>query len=262
MRSLVLGALVALTGCGPEFAVVPDGGQPRAVSAVGPVTMTALAVQWEGSPFDLADYVTPIAVELYNAGPSEVSVSYADFALRDERGFRFGAINPFLPAVVSALPQKPVLLAARGGGGFGGGGRGGSGGRGGVTVGPPTVGRGLGPGAGQWGGWNGYQISGGLRGYYWPGTPFWQGPLYYPPYYSEWVYFWGPNYYPARPSADVLTLGLPEGVLAPGGRVNGFLYFQRATAASRRLTLAWEARDARTNAFLSTAQVQLDVIHN
>src|SRR5437879_6375195 len=98
MRKLVF--LLALAGCGPQFAVVPQGGLPRAIATAGSVTVTAFAEQWSADPDDLADYLTPIAIELYNAGPSEVRVSYADFALRDQRGARFGAINPFVPAAL------------------------------------------------------------------------------------------------------------------------------------------------------------------
>ena len=285
--------LVALAcGCGPEFAVVPQGGLERVVSTVGPVTMTAFANQWDSNPYDLADYLTPIAVELYNAGPYEVRVSYADFALRDDRGMRYNAINPFVPSVVNSriessqpstspsahgrLDDLGPLYAARGGGGggghSGGGGRGGgysgggrSGGHGGVTVGPPSSGR---RGGGAWGGvgglhggWSGYHIAGGLRGYYGPGWAYWGAPFLYPPYYADYVYFWGPRYYPLEPSAEVIAYSLPEGVLAPGGHVNGFLYFQRATGNGvHALDLSWDAHDARTGAPFGSAHVALEVV--
>jgi hypothetical protein len=291
MRSVMIASLVlAALGCGPEFAVIPAGGQERVISTVGPVTMTAFAGQWTAYPDDLADYVTPIAVELYNAGPQEVRVSYADFALRDERGTRFPAISPFLPASLGEVDQpKPILLAQRGGvrvgpppsgfgrGGFGGGVRvgppppsfgtrrgyggfhghhGGFGG-GGIWIGPPVGRRGYGA---PLGGWSGYHITGGLRGYYGPGARYWGGPWIHAPYYSSWVFWWGPRYYPSGPSEDVLAFALPEGVIAPGGRVNGFLYFQKATEGTPRLELQWDAYDARTNTYVASARVALDVV--
>jgi hypothetical protein len=129
--------------------------------------------------------------------------------------------------------------------------------RGGVYVGPGGV--------RSWGyggrGWNGYLVVGGLRPYYGFGVGYWGGPWFYPPYYSDWVYAWGPAYYPTRPSTDVLTLGLPEGVLPPGARVSGFLYFKRATASRRGLLdLSWDAHDARTGAGLGTLHVPLVVV--
>src|SRR5678816_937472 len=100
MRFLLL---LFAAACGPQIAVVPQGGLDRAVSAPGPVTLTALYSEWSGSPDDLTEYLTPIAVELYNPGPYEVRVSYADFSLHDERGFRYAAINPFVPGQMGQI---------------------------------------------------------------------------------------------------------------------------------------------------------------
>jgi len=311
MRRTTLALLCIFAGaCGPEFAVVPRGGVERlAAQGQGPaagVTMVAFANQWDAFPYDLADYVTPIAVELYNPGPNEVRVSYVDLALRDASGFRYAAINPYIPATavsespILAPPAKPVLLAANGpmvvaanfgvraaspgmrvgpppaymsaprmvapppAVRYGGPGMriGPPPARGGVVVGAPGVRR---PGYG-WGyyggGWNNYLVVGGLRPYYGFGVGYWGGPWIYPPYYSDWVFWWGPSYYPARPSTEVLTLGLPEGVLPPGARVSGFLYFKRATAAHQGvLDLSWEVHDARSGASLGSLHVPLEVVH-
>jgi hypothetical protein len=309
---MALSCSLFAAACGPEFAVVPKGGLDRVVAqGQGPasgVTMVAFANQWDAFPYDLADYVTPIAVELYNPGPNEIRVSYADLALRDGSGFRYAAINPYIPASTvgeADLPARPVLLASNGplvvasnttriGGGFHvgggahwgggrvvgpppargyGGGRAiipaprggvlrGGGLRGGVIVGPPGARR---PGGG-WGyyggGWSGYRVHGGLRPYYGWGVGYWGGPWFYPPYYGDWVFYWGPAYYPARPSIEVLESGLPEGVLPPGARVSGFLYFKRATGANQgALDLSWDIRDAQTGASLGSLHVPLEVVH-
>jgi hypothetical protein len=288
LKLLLLAGLVAVAGCGPEFAVVPREGMDRAVAQLNGVTLVAFANQWANDPYDLADYVTPIAVELYNGGPNEVRVNYADLALRDGSGFRYAAINPYLPATMvganEAAPpvaksEKPALLAANGatlvawrgggGGGFHGGGfrasatpgfHGGSavhieGGR---WVGP-------GPGARGWGyrggGWRGYRPIYGVRPWFGWGVGYWGGPWAYPPYYYDWVFAWGPTYYPARPSMDVLELGLPEGVLPPGAHVSGFLYFKRATAQHQgALDLGWDVHDAQTGAPLGGVHVPLEVV--
>jgi hypothetical protein len=306
---LALTCTLFASACGPEFAVVPRGGIDRVVAqGQGPangVTIVAFANQWDAYPFDLADYVTPIAVELYNPGPNEVRVSYVDLALRDSSGFRYAAINPYIPATAvgendaGKLPDDAVLLAANGpmivasnhsgfhggGGGahFGGGhvvgpppstrsGGGYYGGgraiipppRGGVIVGPPGVGMRR-PGVGwgySGGGWSGYRVHGGLRPYYGWGVGYWGGPWIYPPYYRDWVFFWGPSYYPARPSTEVLELGLPEGVLPPGARVSGFLYFKRATGSHQgALDLSWDVHDAQSGASLGSLHVPLEVVH-
>ena len=112
------------------------------------------------------------------------------------------------------------------------------------------------------GGWNGYLVHGGLRRYYGLGVGYWGGPWFYPPYYGDWVFFWGPAYYPARPSMEVLESGLPEGVLPPGARVSGFLYFKRATGAHQgALDLSWDVHDARSGASLGSLHVPLEVVH-
>jgi hypothetical protein len=260
--------LVCVAACGSEIAVVPQGGLDRAVSAPGPVVLTAFQSEWNGSPDDLTEYITPVAVELYNNSPYEVRVSYGDFSLTDQRGFRYAAINPFVPASQLSELEKPVLLAGRGGASMGSAGRGGGfshgGGRGswssggggrGVVVGPPLGRRSYGyVGGGR--GWNGYSVYGGLRGWY-PGWPIWRDPWLWGA--SRWVMFWGPGYYPDRPSRDVIDQALPEGVLAPGGRVNGYLYFQKATDRSRNLGLTWEAHDPRSNSVIGLAAVGLEV---
>ena len=261
--------IVALAGCSEGVAVVPQNGLPRAIATSGPVTITAFAEQWDGVPDDLSDYVTPIAVELYNAGPWDVRVSYADFALRDERGLRYAAINPFTPVRTSRVDNPLPLVASRGGGGghSGGGAHSsssphGSSGGGRVVVGPPGGHRfGGGGSVGMQGGWSGYRIHPGARGWFGPGWMYWSGPFLAPPWYSTWVLFWGSSDYPSdRPSADVISAALPEGVLSPGGHVNGFLYFRRATDHSRSLDLAWDAHEAQTGGFVGMAHVPLVVI--
>jgi hypothetical protein len=258
--------LVALAACGPEYAVVPYAGQPQVVagSPVG-LTLTALANQWDATPIDLADYLTPIAVELSNAGPYEVRVSYADFALRDEHGVRRPAVNPFLPTLSrrSAF-EGQTLLAARGGGGGGhgggahmGGGYHGGGHWGGGYYGGARRGYGV-----YGGGWSGFRVYGGLRHYYGPRGFYWYGAGFYPPYYSDWVFWWGPRYYPVGPSEDVLALALPEGVLSPGGHVTGFLYFEKATGGgAHSLDLGWEMHEAQHGTSLGSTHVPLQILH-
>jgi hypothetical protein len=87
------------------------------------------------------------------------------------------------------------------------------------------------------------------------------GPFFYPPGYAEWVYPFGGPYSPASPTADVLALAMPEGILPPGSHVNGFLYFRRATAGSpRHLDLGWELHDAQSNAEIGQLHVPFDVV--
>jgi hypothetical protein len=83
-----------------------------------------------------------------------------------------------------------------------------------------------------------------LVGPWYPYRPWYWGP-YYGPSYGPWWYS-DPYSYPyawPRPIAqDVLTLGLREGQLLPGANVQGFVYFQQATARGSVLTVSWTPR--------------------
>ena len=106
---LVMGSLV---GCASAPTVVPVGGADHATAGAGGAVLTVFPSSWEGDPDDLADYVTPVLVEIRNDGPQEVRVSYFDFALTDQSGFRYAALNPFVPASAS-LDEKsdPIDMA-------------------------------------------------------------------------------------------------------------------------------------------------------
>ena len=58
------------------------------------------------------------------------------------------------------------------------------------------------------------------------------------------------------PSADMLDQALPEGVLAPGQAVSGFVYFRRAPREARDATLTWPVMDT-AGAELGVAAVPL-----
>jgi hypothetical protein len=90
---------------------------------------------------------------------------------------------------------------------------------------------------------------------FWPYRPWSPWSPYYSPYYPSPYY---DPYYPyARPRAtgyDILTLGLREGRILPGARVQGFLYLQQATQKGTLLTLSWTpvTADGKPLATLST----------
>ena len=268
---------LVMPACAPQLYVVPRGGAGVAVAqAPMGISLRSAGELWMFDPADLNDFVTPVAVELRNESNVEVRVAYSDFALKDSEGRRYAAINPFSPpggAELSSLLLDQFAVAGRGGGGGGmrggGGFRGGyraSGGAGyrggyrggyvggGAVIGPPPSWR-----AGQW---NGYHVAPGLRGYYGAGLPYW-GNGWRSPFYGPWVWGWSAGLYPGMtmgPSYDVLAQALPEGVLAPGAHVRGFLYFQHATAPGRQLDLGWEMRGARNDEPLGSTHLLLEVV--
>jgi len=76
-----------------------------------------------------------------------------------------------------------------------------------------------------------------------PWHPYWPQPWrpYYGPYGPWWPdpYYSYPYAWPRPAAQDVLTLGVREGRVLPGASVQGFLFFQQATARGSFLTVSW-----------------------
>lgn len=78
-------------------------------------------------------------------------------------------------------------------------------------------------------------------------------PFFYPYYYP--YYAPAPHAWP--PGRDILRLALREGRVLPGHRVEGFLFFQHATAGAGPFTLSWNPRDPETGQALATLSLPL-----
>lgn len=87
---------------------------------------------------------------------------------------------------------------------------------------------------------------------WYPGWTVWSGPFpYRPSYYGTYgLAFERVN----LPSGDMLQKALPEGVLGPGGRVTGFVYFE-PVADVRRLVFTARLVDATTGKGLGTIEI-------
>lgn len=270
----LLAPLVLAAGCATSPTILPAGGLPQATAAAGPGSISVFESRWDGEPSDLTDFVTPVAVELVNTGTEPVRVSYFDFALTDERGTRYAALNPFVTAQSEAGPagdMRGTLVAGRGH--FIGAPRAHVGAprfvpapvhhvwrprphltlhprvivRAGVHIGPPA--------------WRGYTPLPYYRPWFGAGFNYWNAPWLYPPGYATWVWAWSPAFYPGSrtPPSDVLNNGLPEGVLEPGGHASGFLYFQRAHAEAQALSLSWNVNGMNAEQSFGEAQIMLEV---
>jgi hypothetical protein len=95
-----------------------------------------------------------------------------------------------------------------------------------------------------------------LRPYgpFYPAYPLWDGPfdwdpVFYDQFYSTWE--------PPLPTPDMLKQALPEGVLQPGGRVAGFLYFRRLRQEGGRVIFAQDVIVAETGERLATPRIPL-----
>jgi hypothetical protein len=89
-------------------------------------------------------------------------------------------------------------------------------------------------------------------GPYYPGLDMWSGPFdddfpFYSTYFAEW---------PVRlPTRDMVKRAIPEGVLANGGHLSGFLYFLRAPREDKSVTLELQLVDAKTGASFGTIRI-------
>jgi hypothetical protein len=204
--------LAALTGCaGPrlEFASAPSA--PSVTLAEAGVRLVILPNTWRGTPTDLGKYYTPVEVRIENDRSDEIQVRYGDFLAVDEAQNQYRAVAP--SEVARALfGGGPPLPAPR------------------VAAAAWTGGRARARTAG--GPWWPYP--------YWPYRP-WRPfyPYYYPYYPDPFFYPYYPYGWPPATGYDLLTLGLREGRILPGARVQGFLYLQLATQTGNLLTLSW-----------------------
>lgn len=73
-------------------------------------------------------------------------------------------------------------------------------------------------------------------------------PAYYRPYVTRYRDV-------ALPTAEMVRRALPEGVLDPGGRAEGFVYFESFRRGDRQLTLNVEMVDANSGTTIGTAQI-------
>src|SRR5262245_1371776 len=104
LRWLTLsGALLA--GCGGHLLVTVPADPARASVYAGTAVLTATGAAWDGDPDDLSEHLVVVGVDVANQGPGAVRVAYTDFALTDETGYRYGAINPFAAAAVTGAAE-------------------------------------------------------------------------------------------------------------------------------------------------------------
>ena len=57
------------------------------------------------------------------------------------------------------------------------------------------------------------------------------------------------------PTQDMLVRAIPEGVLQPGGTVDGFLYFETVPKGVESVTFTYQLHDANSRESLGTVQI-------
>ncbi len=199
-RTLSLGALASCSPnpLEPEIpAAVEDETSAREgpgdsiVNEVAGVRVRASVEQWEGER-DIFDHVTPVRLEIHNASGVKLRVRYQDFELDAANGETYHALPLYR---IGGTVTKPVILSD----------------------------------------WD-YTPTYPENFYVAPYTaPFYDGdymiyegawdhePGYYDSYYRYWAEV-------ALPTPTMVAQSLPEGALADGGQLQGWLYFERVPA--------------------------------
>ena len=198
-----------LAGCAaPRLEVTAAPSQPSVTLTDAGIHLTILPNTWRGYPSDLGRSYTPVEVRIENDRTDEIQVRYGDFLAVDEARNQYRAVPP--TEVARALyggrwwHRDPKWASARW---------------------PSATARLL-----------------AFHDPWWP-YPYWPYRPW-PPFSSPYspYPFADPDYpyrWPRAPAYDILTLGLREGRVLPGARVEGFLYLQQATQKGNLLTLSW-----------------------
>jgi hypothetical protein len=236
MRAQGLGAvaLLMMAGCAAETKLrpAPEAGvlqnnQGGAITEQQGVRLIANGSAWKGQPSNLERRLTPVSVRLENQSPRALRVQYSAFSLvGQESRFRYGALPPLSlrqnMSSVGSLEQGTLSDSAV------------------VAFGGAVP----------------------VRG------PYRYGPRRgWSPWYGPWGSpFYGPGPYPyverceePLPTADMLNNALPEGTLEPGGRLQGFLYFQGVGQREDAVTLQMKLVDVETGESFGALDIPFQV---
>src|SRR6266849_2693664 len=92
--------------------------------------------------------------------------------------------------------------------------------------------------------------------WYYPGWTAWPYPFAYDPFYYDRLMAYLPKELPTK---DMLAEALPAGVLQPGGRVSGFVYFQGIADRETRVKFEMDLVDANSSEALGHVSLPFDV---
>jgi hypothetical protein len=246
----VIGLMFAfVAGCAAHRAyLVPaptdnlaNGGHSAVAESNG-VKVVVTPNQWNGTPRDLPNKVTPVKVRIVNHSNQPLRVVYGDFTLQTQQGTSLAALPPSEIRGTQYISQNIMPGQAR-----------------------------LVEAA-----WRD-EDSGDDEGRVLISPGFDSDNFYYAPYWSygyaglsPWPYGWAPDqgyynmYYPYMqqvhlPTQSMLRKGIPEGVIKPGGYVDGFLYFKKVDPSLNEVSFVAKLQDAKTGRQFGTISVPLEV---
>lgn len=200
--ALATSCALALSACAgqlrpaPGATLAPNGGAVSSAAGVDIVTMTPT---FPGI-VNIEGAVTPMKVQITNEGNQPVRIRYADFKLQAADGTSYAALPLYKidSSVSTALPNAGYPVIA-----------------------DPAF------------RWNRFRVAPYYAGLY-PGMPWYRGGFYGRPY--GWGYYDTAFVNVDLPTPEMRKNVLPEGVLDPGGSLEGWLYFQHVPASKKTVT--------------------------
>lgn len=219
-----------LSGCAtaelepaPQANAAPSVAPSAARATEAGVMVTALPQDTWTGPFRITEEVTPMKVRIQNNGTRPLLVGYDRFALIGMAGKRYRAIP---------LYQMDASVPAA------------------LSVVDPTPMTDLGFT------YSGFEVAPFYSSVY-PGiTPYAGSYPIAAPYYG----LYGTTYVNTQlPTAEMRRRALPEGVLAPGGYVEGYLYFEKVPASEDRVSFNYNFVNPLTNAIFADVNIPFDV---
>jgi hypothetical protein len=218
---------LALGACSTATELVPVDPTPgpvqhAVVRAVSGIRVGVQGGSWPGDP-RIQKHVTPLRVTVVNRGDRPVEVRYEAFSLVSGRGKIYSALPPY---EVRGSIERPVV----------------------AYLDEPIY--------DPWFRHDRFGLAPYYAGIY-PGMPLWNGGFaphfgFYDQYYRGWAKV-------PLPTPEMLRLALPEGVLRPGGRLSGFLYFERVDRRSEVVALQARWINPIDGSTIGTMMVPFDV---
>jgi hypothetical protein len=221
-------AALLLAGCAQALRPAPEaqrvpGRELAAVTESAGVSMVVEAGAWNGRPDNLERELTPLRVTLQNGSGRPVRVRYDDFAIDTGRGITYAPLPPIdIRGTVTERADRPVHVPRH-------------------AIRPRFA-------------YSGFYVAPWYMPHYVGMRP-WRRAWAYDPFYYDTYY---PRWTVKLPTADMLEMAIPEGVIEPGGSVTGFLYFPEIGGEAERLMFRAELMDGQDGQRVGALEVPFE----
>jgi hypothetical protein len=229
LRALLALTILSLGGCaplqlrpGPEAQLVTEVPLAAADQQAG-VRVMVQAEAWRGNPEHLDRKLTPFKVTIENGSGDPLRICYEDFILETGRSIRYLPLPPLdIRGEVIEQADMPIYVPR-------------------YAIVPHFTHR-------------GFRVSHWYLPYY-SGLMPWSSPwainrAYYDIYYPRWSV--------RLPTEEMIARAIPEGVIEPGGKLSGFLYFPALDDDASRVTFMANLSTAQKDQLLATIRVPFE----